>query len=202
MIKTFILSIFINCMLYVSLGSNCSVSYQLNKRNLKFKSFPFDWCKISINQLIDVLENNFYDYVDTIFIDKISYNHHSNDNINYSIILKNKYNIIFAHEITNESQLNIFKNKLVYRINNFTTFNDKIIFIRIELKPIKKSYEIYIFKLIQLLNKFSNDFILKLILNTNIQFNDFPSNIEIYKYHEFNPDWHMDNIDWNNIIEL
>ena len=53
-------------MTYISLGSNCSVSYQLQKYNLKLKSFPFDWSKLSITQLISVLENDFSDYVESL----------------------------------------------------------------------------------------------------------------------------------------
>ena len=30
----------------VSLGGNCSVAYQLNKLQLRYNSYPFDWCKI------------------------------------------------------------------------------------------------------------------------------------------------------------
>ena len=46
----------------ISLGSNCSVTYQLNKYNLRQQSFPFDWSKITIKQLNKVLESKFKDY--------------------------------------------------------------------------------------------------------------------------------------------
>lgn len=186
---------------YISLGSNCSVCYHLQQNNLKLKSFPFDWTKLSISQLLSVLENNFINYVESLDINKISYNHPSS-NTNYSIVLKNIYGITFAHEITDENQLFIFTNKLIYRIKNFKELLDNtVIFIRIELKPIKESYKYNIIKLIELLNKYSSNFILKLILNTNIEFNDLPSNIQIYKFNEFDPDWHMNNIDWNLIYK-
>lgn len=184
---------------YISLGSNCSVCYHLQQNNLKLKSFPFDWTKLSITQLLTVLENNFSNYVESLDINKISYNHPSS-NTNYSIILKNIYGITFAHEITDENQLSIFKDKLIYRVNNFKDLDDLVIFIRIELKPIKESYKNDIIKLIKLLNNYSTNFILKLILNTNIEFNDFLSNIQIYKFNDFDPDWHMNNIDWTNIF--
>ena len=80
---------------YISLGSNCSVSYQLQKRKLKIKSFPFDWSKISITQLLSVLENNFDDYVESLSIKKLSFEHCCS-NTNYSLILKNKYNNTLA----------------------------------------------------------------------------------------------------------
>ena len=60
----------------ISLGSNCSVTYQLNKYNLRQQSFPFDWSKITIKQLNKVLESKFKDY-ENVFIKKFSENHDS-----------------------------------------------------------------------------------------------------------------------------
>ena len=59
----------------ISLGGNCSITYQLNKYNLRQEAYPFDWAKVSINQLITVLENGFKDYCQTIKIMKFSSNH-------------------------------------------------------------------------------------------------------------------------------
>ena len=39
----------------ISLGSNCSVTYQLNKLGLRMQAYPFDWVKISLNQLNNIL---------------------------------------------------------------------------------------------------------------------------------------------------
>ena len=52
----------------ISLGGNCSITYQLIKLNLRSEAYPFDWTKISINQLINVLENNFDGYSETLEI--------------------------------------------------------------------------------------------------------------------------------------
>ena len=38
--------------MYISLGGNCSITYQLNKYKLRNFLSPFDWSKITINQLI------------------------------------------------------------------------------------------------------------------------------------------------------
>jgi hypothetical protein len=187
-------------MIFISLGSNCSVAYQLKIRNLKDNSYPFDWCKISMLQLIKVFDNNFKDYVDTLDIKKISHNHVSFFG-DHSLILKNKYDIEFAHEIIKNEELEKFKNKLNYRINNFNSLHDqKIIFIRIELKPVKKFYSFYILKLIQLLEQYSNNFILKIIINTNVDFNDLPSNVYIHKFNEFSSNWQMNHLDWDSIL--
>ncbi len=42
--------------MFISLGGNCSVCYQLNKYNIRTVAYPFDWCKISINQV----DNNIF----------------------------------------------------------------------------------------------------------------------------------------------
>ena len=194
-------------MLYVSLGSNCSVTHQLKIRDLKYKSFPFDWCKITISQLISVLENNFKNYMETIIINKISNNHkHKNNNLENSLVLKNYYGITFAHEITNEKELGIFKDKLSHRIYNFNQIkqDEKIIFIRIELKPIKKTYQEQIIKLLDLLHKYSNNFILKLVLNSDIIFDELMvhKGVQIYNFDQFTSDWQMNNVDWDGIFRI
>ncbi len=90
---------------YIGLGGNCSVTYQLSKFKNRKVAYPFDWCKISLNQLINVLENNFDENYYLIEIKKLSECHKyfseiENDIINVnSFILKNKMNIQFAHEV-------------------------------------------------------------------------------------------------------
>jgi hypothetical protein len=43
--------------MYISLGGNCSITYQLNKYKIRDFLSPFDWSKITINQLIKVFED-------------------------------------------------------------------------------------------------------------------------------------------------
>ena len=200
-----------NLPIYISLGGNCSVTYQLKLRNLRYKAYPFDWTKISINQLINILENNFKDFIDSIRIKKNSIIHiNFNTEENNSLILTNNFNILFAHEISdiNNSSLDIFKQKLYRRIDriyNLINHSQKIIFIRIELQPIKIDYINKIKILLNLLNTFSNNFILKLILNIDKNFDiklleNLSNNLLIYKFNIFSEDWKMNHIDWDNII--
>ena len=49
-------------MIFISLGSNCSVTYQMIKYNIRTYAYPFDWCALTINQLIKILENDFLNY--------------------------------------------------------------------------------------------------------------------------------------------
>jgi hypothetical protein len=187
-------------MLYISLGGNCSITYHLIENNLREKAYPFDWCKISIKQLINILEHNFNNFVNTIELKKISYNHPST-NYNYSFILSNIYNIYFAHEIFSIFEIDEFKNKLNRRIQRFNNINDSVIFIRIELEPIKQNYYNYIIKLINVLDKYCKNYILKLILNNDINFK-FPDNVQIYKFDCFSSDWKMNYIDWKNLLVI
>jgi len=240
-------------MKFISLGCNCSITYQLNKYNLREEAYPFDWSKISINQLISVLQNNFDLYSETISLKNISNKHflfdknkthefvkHSvtnEDNLeaqanklrgdedhkfaNKTLVLKNFYNIVFAHEIDNIEDLHPlalrrsrepalrssvplelfnFKDSLNRRIIRFREA-DQIIFIRIELSPIEISYENNIKKLLELLNKYSNNYELRLIINSNIKFN-FPNNVKIYRFTEFSEDWQMNHINWSEIFNV
>lgn len=52
--------------LYISLGSDCSVSYQLRKTNLQTEgTMPFDWMKITnLDKLCAILDNDFADFAD------------------------------------------------------------------------------------------------------------------------------------------
>ena len=109
---------------FVSLGGNCSVAYQLDKLGLRHNSYPFDWCRIKINKLIQVLNNNFNFYEDIIFKKK-SFKHDNN------IIVKNNYNIEFAHELINKYEIDNFKLILLKRIELFKQLKNPI-FVRLE----------------------------------------------------------------------
>jgi hypothetical protein len=188
-------------MKFISLGGNCSITYQLINYNLRTESYPFDWSKININQLLDVLTNNFDLYSDTIRLKCISEKHHllgSND-MKPSLIFSNIYNIEFSHEINDLEKLYDFENSIKRRVIRFKNLTEKIIFIRIELSPIKTTYQDKIIKLLEQLNKYSSNYELRLIINTNIEFN-FPNNVKIYKFNNFTNEWQMNHIDWNKII--
>jgi len=127
---------------YISLGSNCSITYQLSKLGLRKSAYPFDWTKITLNQLITILEKDFNDYSKSLEFVSIS-NIHSiielESGINElksfsSLILTNKYKIKFAHELGEKYQLDEFKNKMKERIKRFRDLKDKdVCFVRIEL---------------------------------------------------------------------
>jgi hypothetical protein len=202
---------------YIGLGSNCSITHQLNSHGLRKNSFPFDWTKISLGQLIRVFENNFDDFVESLEFKKISSNHlvleepicFSDEKIEHeqssssplgSLVLKNKYGIEFAHELGDICQINVFKKKLTNRIIRFREIlsNNEIkkIFVRIELSNIKKSYEQDIMRLIELIETIGTNHKLVLIINTEDNFNFDTEKVHVYRFNEFSSDWKMEQLDW------
>jgi hypothetical protein len=197
---------------FISLGGNCAIAYQLKKLGLRNKSYPFDWCKISISKLNKVLENDFENFSD-IEITKYSKNHlldgqdDSDEEINSgSYIVKNKYNISFAHEIKTDTEEEIkeFKITLKRRIQRFKNLNNhNITFVILNLENVKnkknininlefllKNLKIYFkhFKLIYIgYNEIKEKFLHKEIKYIKINTNDWV-------------DWQYSNLDWNHIF--
>lgn len=168
----------------IPLGGNCSVTYHLQLYNLRNESYPFDWVKMSIRQLINILKNNFDEY-ENIHIKKYSENHQS-------FILTNKYHVQFAHEVMNDDSIT-FKSKLIKRIEKFKKLNDPI-FIRIELKDENQSiYEI----LINELNKYFTNYRIILISKTCV----IHSKIEWYELNSYHNDWTCPQFDWSQILD-
>jgi hypothetical protein len=189
--------------MFASLGSNCSVSYQLTKYNIKSIALPFDWCQININQLISVLENNFEDFSNfEILKESTKHNLIENNKIiaESSLILKNTYNIRFAHEILSKYSLDEFIFKMKERMKRFTELKEKIIFVRIELSPIKNDYINKIQKLLVLLDKYFINYELILIVPNILKF-DNPK-IICHKYDSFSSDWKMDHLPWKLYFDL
>jgi len=221
--------------MYISLGGNCSITYQLNKYNLRNEAFPseklsntlyycpseklsntlyycpLDWAKIKINQLINVLENNFENYAESLQIKRFSDSHQS-------YIITNDYSIQFAHEVVNIDEMNTlnslkelddFKDKIKRRITRFqnlsNNYDDKITFIRIELEAIKSNYIDNIIKLVKLIKNYYNNFILKILIETN-SYNKIINNpivdcVEFIKFDSYSEDWKMDHINWSSVFE-
>jgi len=128
---------------YISLGSDCAVAYNLKKLKLSSYTFPFDWAKINnIDSIQNILENDFSNFFDNIKLKKInSYkfiNFDHNEISKISIILEN--GIILPHECTDVYNEDIFKEKYTRRINRFReiVINNKIkkIFVRADDKQI------------------------------------------------------------------
>jgi hypothetical protein len=182
--------------IFVSLGSNCSVAYQLKEYGLREKAYPFDWCKTSLSQLILTLRNNFNDF-EKLEIKKYSENHHSLNNNCGSYILFNKYGIQFAHELIDKYDINDFSLKLINRITNFRELRNPI-FIRIETSNMNSNKIKLYDELVKLLDSIFNNYKLIVISNQYL----INSKIINYKLEEFDKDWKYLTVKWNNILSL
>ena len=199
---------------YISLGTNCSVAYQLRKLGLREEAYPFDWCSTNYKNLLEVLKNDFKDY-EKVSIKKFSDNHilFKNEDVfdekvdkKGTYIFKNGYGITFAHELIEENDENIdkFKETINRRIKRFRELDGNIVFIRIEINDKIFNYN----ELIEILDKKFLNY--KIIILGNIEYEktsngnidyEKTSNgkIEYYKLPEFK-DWKYDNFDWNIIF--
>lgn len=180
---------------YISLGTNCAISYQLKKYGLRKEAYPFDWCNVNFKNLLNVLENNFIDY-NELEIKKFSTNHLHIDTSIGTYILKNKYGITFAHEVLDNSTLDLFSDTLSRRIERFKNLTDnqtKIVFIRIELEEKIINYD----ELIKLLENYIQNFKLIIICKNND--NKINDKITYYQLPNF-IDWKFDNFNWSNIF--
>jgi hypothetical protein len=165
----------------ISLGSTCSVANYLKENNMRDSSYPFDWCKININQLNKVLAMKFHNYHE-ISIVKYSENHPHLEYKMGSLILKNDYNITFAHEIIDRYNINDFKEKLLERINRFTLL-DNPIFIRYEESgKMKTSYIQHLMELMMNLSIYFKQFKLILVVPVNYNIIMELDNLRIIKY--------------------
>lgn len=182
-------------MVLVSLGSNCSVTYQLNKLNLRNRAFPFDWAKVPLSALINVLKNDFINYTD-LKIKKLSEKHLTIENQNLpSYIVNNGYGISFAHEIFQLKSINSYSELLYLRIERFKTLENPT-FIRIETANLTAKQMLLYNDLVISLNKYFPEY--KLIIVSKLQ----PLNDKIiwYPLDAFDEDWKYDKLNWNNIF--
>lgn len=186
---------------FISLGTTCATAYQLNKLGLRQHSYPFDWTKIDINKLNLVLKNNFLEF-ENIKIKKLSANHNYKNIDNEfisdssSYILSNKYNITFAHEVTNIDELDIFKNKLIIRKNKLLSCRHKFI-IFILFNPVSKIINLDL--LIENLNLYFHNY--KIIYINKFQpLSKYISFIKWFQSDVEFIDWKYNNINWPNVI--
>ena len=173
---------------FISLGSNCSVTCQLNRYNLRNKAYPFDWSEIKMNKLIEIFNNDCKD-IDKINIHKFSKYH---DN---TFIVKNRY-MKFAHEVIDKNDIKTFQNSLLNRVNRLYNIKNPV-FVRIETFNYHNDavYTRYWHTMINILDKIYEHYHIILIskINPNID------KIKWYSY-DFSSDWKNNHIDWKGIF--
>lgn len=202
---------------YISIGSICSVSFNLNKYNLRKSSLPFDWVKIDdIDKVSYLIDNKFDGFMDDLSIVKESDKFFIEDekithDKKKSLIVKNKY-ATFCHDFTDESyyedeEKEKFNDKYMRRIERLYEIlnsDDKIIFVRDEIKMNKINDE-KINNFCKVIDKITGNYQVIIIIHN-------PKNKEI-KYEKNEKitiindttkfgGWKRDNINWMDVFNL
>ena len=184
----------------ISLGGNCAPTYHLDRLGLRTCAYPFDWSKVNLSQLIQVLENDFARYTDLVST-KYSDPHSS-------LLISNSYGIKFAHEVCVSQdgfQVQEFSKKLERRIERFKSLgklSSLVWFYRIEMSSINPpNYIKSIKKLVDLLAKYFNNFVLKILIHKDYislleELGVNCSKIQLVPFDFYSEDWKMDYIDW------
>ena len=134
-------------MQYISLGCDCSVSYQIRKYGLQtMGTLPFDWMKLDkLQDLLSILDDNFAEFAKfNSYIVKTQADNFENFNMNSEKekvlsrrrLIHTKYKFTLPHEYVNDT-LNIehFETRYARRIVRFQTLvtdsSIKKIFVRL-----------------------------------------------------------------------
>lgn len=202
---------------FISLGSTCSVAYQLQQLNLRQQAYPFDWLRVeSLDDVTNTVKNNFANFItscqktsesDKFPIstdDKFPEKNELNQN---SLIMKNKYNIKFYHDFDNKTIINQIEEKYQRRIDRFIlAIKEKknLCFVRDELK-LNKLTEKMINEFISELQKINPLIQVKMIIiihnpkNQLIKLQSTEIITVINDTKEFG-DWIRPNVDWQSIF--
>lgn len=193
---------------YISLGGTCVTAYQLKKYKIRNQAYPFDHANTNISQLVQVLKNNFNNYVDMDVV-KLSHNHCLFYKDKPSLVVKNIYGIKMSHEIDNIDKVNNFSNRLLTRIRRLNDlFNDEHIYIRyirFENSSYKKNYPERLKELLDYLEIMHPYFTLHLIVHKS--YKNFLETIDNSKltisyFSEYTSDWTYSNLDWKKILTI
>ena len=184
-------------MVLVSLGSNCAVAHQLDKLNLRKEAYPFDWAKIKLQTLNQILSYDFLDFTN-MSVQSFSPKHFAFGKKDAgSYIISNKYGISFAHEVMDICEFSEFIEKQTRRVDRFRKLSNPT-FVRLETSNIPKSYNQHYDKLISLLTEYFTDFKLIVISNNPITHDK----IKWVRLENFDEDWTYSKLDWVKIFNL
>lgn len=193
--------------IHIPLGCNYSITYQLASYGLRTRAYPFDWVRISLNQLIQVLSNGFDGYSDLLL------KFYSQDQS--SLLLTNKYGVHLAHEILDRDQIPRLESSIksrIYRFKSLGLNTNPIRYYRIELASIGSGPE-YIKKINQLCELLeqttsNSNFVLILLIQQDylvlITTNQstLDPRVQPNPFELFDSDWRMNQIDWAKIFGI
>jgi len=191
-------------MVYISLGSTCSIVYNLKRLELRTKAYPFDWIRIlNLNKITELINNNFDKFLD---IDNFEFKEYSDkfmiDGEYGSYIYSNDY-CNFYHEFNkpiNECDVDEFINKYQRRINRFMDLlnsDEEIIFVREELRKVNINKINNFINSIQNVNPNIN---FKLVIISNYEI-DYEIDNVIFHYSDKKIDtWMRYELEWYKIF--
>ena len=189
--------------IYVPLGLDCSVAYQLKNLGLRYCSFPFDWIYLpKILDLINIIKTDFNNFLNLDMYNIVKLNmtnfklyDPTNQTIstdstylfaNYKLVHK-QYKLTLPHEINNlKTDLDDFINRYqrrIIRFNQLKKSDKNIVFIRLGSKS-DKTY-------INLLDE---------LLKTNFGMNTRLIFIDSTKYQTSS--WHRNEINWQELLNI
>ena len=128
---------------YIPLGNDCSIAYQLNKLGLRKCALPFDWILTpSINNVIKCLEENFSKFFDNLKVkNQCNFpllDFDWNEKESSTIRVVNDYGFHFVHDFERLEDLPDVKEKYLHRIERFNEIvcnkSIKKVFIRLGKK--------------------------------------------------------------------
>ena len=193
-------------MTFISLGSTCSIAYNLNINNLRFDAYPFDWTRtLNLNNVSRAIDTSFKDFLN---LDKFKLKQFDEsfevNGIKGSYIYSNDYCSFFHdfNKLINEMDTTEFIQKYQRRINRFLELlrsNENITFIREEIGKLNKNK---INKLIQSLNNYNPNMKFKIIIITN-DHSYKNVNIEGVSFYFSDirvTEWTRPEIDWNTLF--
>lgn len=128
--------------IYIPIGIDCCIAYQLKQLNLRHFSLPLDWSYIkNISSIIDIFNDNFLSFLDIsmyeiIKIKSNNYSYNKTNEISHYKLKHKKYNIILPHELKSldTTEIQLFINRYNRRIKRLFELNNqpkKLIFIRL-----------------------------------------------------------------------
>ena len=108
---------------HISLGYDCSIAYQLQKKGLRTKAFPFDWCLVP--NIYSVIQDDFNQFFNFRFKNKsknfpVIKNKWVDREMNKETIrVVNTYGVHFVHDFLLDYDLDEIICKYKRRINRF-----------------------------------------------------------------------------------
>jgi len=193
-------------MIYIPLGTTCSIAYNLKKYNLRKATYPFDWIRINnLNNVSKLLNNNFDNFLnfDKFKFKKISNKFMVNNNME-SYIYSNDYCTFFhefnSHKIDNQDFINKYKRR-INRLYELLRLHNQITFIREEFGQIKIN-KIKCF--IDALKKINNNMKYQIIIITNdLNYRELKiNNVTFYYSNKKIQEWQRPELDWKEIFNI